>query len=67
MPLLSFSHFMNITVGNKDDCPDLKVVEKNDAQKFAEHMGVQLFETSAKENQNIEEVPRYFGLLYYLY
>jgi len=45
-----------VLVGNKDDCPELKVVEKGDAQRFAEQMGVQLFETSAKENQNIEEV-----------
>ena len=45
-----------VTVGNKDDCPELKVVEKGDAQRFAEQMGVQLYETSAKENQNIEEV-----------
>lgn len=52
-----------VLVGNKDDCPDLKVVERNDAQKFAEHMGVQLFETSAKENQNIEEVFNYITKL----
>jgi len=45
-----------VLVGNKDDCPELKVVEKGDAQRFSEQMGVQLFETSAKENQNIEEV-----------
>ena len=45
-----------VIVGNKDDCPELKVVEKGDAQRFAEQMGVQLYETSAKENQNIEEV-----------
>ncbi len=48
--------FLFSVVGNKDDCPDLKVVETRDAQSFAEQMGVQLFETSAKENQNIEEV-----------
>ena len=32
------------------------MVETQDAQRFAEQMGVQLFETSAKDNQNIEEV-----------
>ena len=47
---------VSFLVGNKDDCPDLKMVEREDAQKFAEQMGVELFETSAKENQNIEEV-----------
>ncbi|XP_065054828.1 ras-related protein Rab-35-like [Rhopilema esculentum] len=45
-----------VLVGNKDDCPELKVVETGDAEKLAEKMNVQLFETSAKENQNIEEV-----------
>eukprot|EP00794_Sanderia_malayensis_P013934 gene13934-15386_t len=45
-----------VLVGNKDDCPELKVVDTQDAQRFAEQMNVQLFETSAKENQNIEEV-----------
>ena len=27
-----------------------------DAQKFAEQIGIQLYETSAKENINVEEV-----------
>ncbi|XP_070571673.1 ras-related protein Rab-35-like isoform X2 [Ptychodera flava] len=45
-----------ILVGNKNDCPDKKVVESDDAKKFAEQMGVQLFETSAKENINVEEI-----------
>ncbi|XP_077995429.1 ras-related protein Rab-35-like isoform X1 [Glandiceps talaboti] len=45
-----------ILVGNKNDCPDRKVVESDDAKKFAEQMGVQLFETSAKENINVEEM-----------
>ena len=44
------------TVGNKDDNPERKVVEREDAQKFAEQMGIQVFETSAKENKNVEEV-----------
>lgn len=43
-------------VGNKNDDPNSKVVETNDAQKFAEQMSIQLFETSAKENINVEEV-----------
>ncbi|GCB67901.1 hypothetical protein scyTo_0000791 [Scyliorhinus torazame] len=45
-----------ILVGNKNDDPARKVVETNDAQKFAEQMGIQLFETSAKENLNVEEM-----------
>lgn len=43
-------------MGNKNDDPNSKVVETNDAQKFAEQMGIRLFETSAKENINVEEV-----------
>lgn len=43
-------------VGNKNDDPNSKVVETNDAQKFAEQMSIRLFETSAKENVNVEEV-----------
>ena len=43
-------------MGNKNDCPEKKVVETDDATKFAEQMGIQLFETSAKENINVEEV-----------
>lgn len=45
------------SVGNKNDDPNSKVVETTDAQKFAEQMGINLFETSAKENINVEEVP----------
>lgn len=45
-----------ILVGNKNDGPDLKVVLTEDAQRFADQMGIQLFETSAKENINVEEM-----------
>lgn len=43
-------------VGNKDDNPEKKVVVKEDAVKFAEQMGIQVFETSAKDNKNVEDV-----------
>lgn len=46
----------HVSVGNKNDDPSSKVVETTDAQKFAEQMGISLFETSAKENINVEEV-----------
>ena len=48
--------FYLVLVGNKNDDPNSKVVETTDAQKFAEQMGISLFETSAKENINVEEV-----------
>ncbi|XP_064392537.1 ras-related protein Rab-35-like [Halichondria panicea] len=45
-----------ILVGNKNDCPERKVVQTEDATKFSEQIGIELFETSAKENLNVEEV-----------
>lgn len=47
---------MNILVGNKNDDPQRKVVLTEDAQRFANQMGIQLFETSAKDNLNVEEM-----------
>ncbi|KAK4336814.1 hypothetical protein RND71_043693 [Anisodus tanguticus] len=45
-----------ILVGNKNDNPDRKEVQTDDAQKFAASLNIQLFETSAKENINVEEM-----------
>jgi len=45
-----------VLVGNKNDCPDKKVVETDDSKRFAQQMGIEMFETSAKDNINIEEV-----------
>ena len=36
--------------------PDRKVVLTEDAKRFADQMGIQLFETSAKDNKNVEEM-----------
>jgi len=44
------------SVGNKNDAPDRKVVLTEDAQRFADQMGIQLYETSAKDNINVEQV-----------
>lgn len=46
----------SLSVGNKNDCPEKKVVQTEDAKTFSEQIGVDLFETSAKENINVEEV-----------
>lgn len=46
----------HFTVGNKNDCPSRKVVVTEDAQRFANQMNIPLFETSAKENINVEEM-----------
>ena len=45
-------------MGNKNDDPTRKQVDTNDAMQFGESVGVPVFETSAKENQNVEEVRR---------
>jgi Ras-related protein Rab-35 len=45
-----------ILVGNKNDDPNTKVVLTEDAQRFADQMNIKLFETSAKENINVEEM-----------
>jgi len=47
-----------ILVGNKNDDPERKVVLTEDARRFADQMGIQLFETSAKDNINVEEMFR---------
>ncbi|XP_055339144.1 ras-related protein Rab-35-like [Paramacrobiotus metropolitanus] len=48
----------SILVGNKDDDPERKVVTTSDAQRVAVASGIPLFETSAKENRNVEEMFR---------
>jgi len=52
-----------MTVGNKNDDPDSKVVLTDDAARFADQIGIELFETSAKENINVEEVSNQYGFL----
>lgn len=61
LSLVSMSHDFDLsmfhsTVGNKNDCPSRKVVITEDAQRFASQMNIPLFETSAKENINVEEM-----------
>lgn len=51
---ISFCHWS--IVGNKNDDPEQKVVITEDAQRFAKQMDIQLFETSAKDNINVEEM-----------
>lgn len=41
-------------MGNKCDDPNHKVVLTEDAQRFANQMNIQLFETSAKDDINVE-------------
>ncbi|KAF2366768.1 Small GTP-binding protein domain [Trinorchestia longiramus] len=43
-----------ILVGNKCDCKDRQVVLPEDAARFAERMNIRHFETSAKNNTNVD-------------
>ena len=45
-----------VLVGNKDDDPNSKKVGSDEANEFARKMEIPLFETSAKENINVEEM-----------
>lgn len=45
-----------ILVGNKCDDPERRVVVQSDAKRFADQMSIQFFETSAKDNVNVEEM-----------
>lgn len=46
---------VKLLVGNKSDMTDKKVVEYNVAKEFADSMGIQFLETSAKESTNVEQ------------
>lgn len=48
--------FLLSSVGNKNDDPSKRQVDTQDALRFGESVGVRVFETSAKENINVEEV-----------
>ena len=50
------SHTSCTSVGTRNNCPEKKVVQTEDAHKFADQIGVELYEVSAKENINVEEV-----------
>ncbi|XP_053660551.1 ras-related protein Rab-35 [Anopheles marshallii] len=45
-----------VLVGNKNDDPTRKVVTTEDAERFANQMEIKLFETSAKDNINVEDM-----------
>lgn len=45
-----------VLVGNKNDDPTRKVVTTEDAERFANQMEIKLFETSAKDNLNVEDM-----------
>ena len=56
MKVVRDCYLISLAVGNKNDCPDKKVVQTEDAEAFSEQLDMDLYETSAKENVNVEEV-----------
>ena len=49
------SNIVKILVGNKSDLKDQRQVSYEEGKQFAESLGMQLLETSAKEKINIDE------------
>ncbi len=45
-----------VLIGNKSDLLDSRFVEPDEAKAFAENNGIAYYETSAKENWNIENI-----------
>ena len=50
------TNLTKILIGNKSDLEELRQVEKKEAEKKAEEMGMPFLETSAKEGTNVEKV-----------
>ena len=45
-----------LIVGNKCDLSNLRYISKDQTEEFADSYGIDLMETSAKDNINVEEV-----------
>jgi GTPase SAR1 family protein len=51
-----------IIIGNKCDCKDSeRQVSESEGKRFAQTVGIQFIETSAKENTNIENIFQMIG------
>lgn len=50
------SEFRVLLVGNKADQVTARAVEASEAQELARDLGCQFFETSAKDNSNVEKI-----------
>lgn len=48
-----------VLIGNKCDLVDVRVVSEGEGRKIAEENSMQYYETSAKENYNVENVVNY--------
>ena len=50
---------VKVLVGNKIDLEENRIISKQEAQKVAQEHGLEYFETSARENINIQELLKY--------
>ncbi|KAF6775377.1 hypothetical protein AHF37_06545 [Paragonimus kellicotti] len=61
-PFLNLNHFtdfqlfsFSLSVGNKNECPELKTVATQDAQRLAAKYSCLFIETSAKSDENVDQ------------
>jgi Ras-related protein Rab-8A len=52
----SEGEIVKFLIGNKTDLNDLRVVEYSKGLRVANQFGLEFFETSAKDNTNINEI-----------
>jgi Ras-related protein Rab-1A len=56
----SSNHLINFLVGNKSDLEEERQVTKKEAEEFAKSKDLFFFETSAKNNDNVEKVFQFY-------
>lgn len=59
----SWDNAQVILVGNKCDMEDQRVISFERGRQLADQLGVEFFETSAKENVNVKVSPKYIQYL----
>ena len=50
------NNFQKLLIGNKSDLSEKRQIKKEDMEKLGQKMGMETFETSAKDNINVSEV-----------
>ena len=54
------SKILKVLIGNKKDSPNREVTEE-EGKEYADNNNMAYFETSAKNNENVEQVFRFFA------
>ena len=58
------NNIVKVLVGNKNDKAD-RVISKEEGENLAKNLGMKFFETSAKKNNNINELFDYFNQVFF--